>query len=435
MVDSGLKKRLEELVKVLREKVALTYPYIAHLLFTIPIRVIDDEEANKMRNSPDELDFLASTNGDVVYLRDKLFKDKKFSADAHISVVLHEMLHILLLHPFRAVNVLRRPSLLPKEKRLEIFNIASDAVVNEILVNLGVNIPKSLNLIRLEKLQEINPEISEKDAVEIIYFKLLKVVESCGGGSGNKGGKGGIGEKIGKPFDKLEEGKELTEVEKVNRIKKMEELMMALKKRGKDAGELEVELEMVSRRSRLPSITLAQAVMSNIKKDYNSYLDKRRYYHYEKTGVILTDRDRVEKKVIVVIDSSGSTCDYWKDFLNEVWSLTKGNCKVLLIQIDAKIQDVSYLEKVPDKLVLKGGGGTDFKEFFDLRWLDKVRPRIPKSELRRIPVFFMTDLDAYNVPKDCPSVFNERLFYWVLIERREVPFGNSIPYYLLKEEE
>ncbi|MEO0088178.1 MAG: VWA-like domain-containing protein [candidate division WOR-3 bacterium] len=358
----------------------------------------------------------ALTNGKEVKIHPDLFFSL-FNDKEQLFIFFHELLHILLLHCYRI-----------ERRQLEIWNLAADAVVNNILKrDFGMEVPKSA--ITIEWLNTLfRAGIKEEDGTEVIYHKLEEKIKD------KKEKEGWVYDMVkGKLFIDIEksEKNEQDMVEIIPAI--LEKLVEVLRRRGKEPGSLALELERIKVKRKLPRREVAEVVKRTFGDAALSLLNPKRYYLYEEYGVFIPLYEaEEERKLILVIDSSGSTSPWWRDFFKEVFAIVAEKVKVLLIQIDAKIQSIEWLEEVPPSLVLKGGGGTDFKKFFEFQWIKKAK--ISYRELKKALIFFFTDLDADGVPEKPPVQINPQNFYWVLIKPKKIPWGKKIDWWLLKEE-
>ncbi len=125
-----------------------------------------------------------------------------------------------------------------------------------------------------------------------------------------------------------------------------------------------------------------------------------------------TDRRRGIRRAGVVIDTSGSIDDkLLHTFISEINGLmTRTGCEVLLVDCDARVQQVSMHRKPIQGYVAKGGGGTDF------------RPAI--EALRRVPLdvaVYFTDLQGV-FPKKKPAF----PLLWAATQDLAVPFGHKL---------
>jgi len=125
-----------------------------------------------------------------------------------------------------------------------------------------------------------------------------------------------------------------------------------------------------------------------------------------------TDRRRGIRRAGVVIDTSGSIDDkLLHTFISEINGLmTRTGCEVLLVDCDARVQQVSMHRKPIRGYVAKGGGGTDF------------RPAM--EALRRVPL----DVAVYFT--DLQGVFPEKKpafpLLWAATQDLAVPFGRKL---------
>ena len=125
-----------------------------------------------------------------------------------------------------------------------------------------------------------------------------------------------------------------------------------------------------------------------------------------------TDRRRGVRRAGVVIDTSGSIGDkLLHTFISEINSLmTRTGCEVLLVDCDARVQQVSMHRKPIQGYVARGGGGTDFRPAFEA--------------LRRVPLdvaVYFTDLEG-AFPEKKP-VFP---LLWATTQDLAVPFGRKL---------
>jgi predicted metal-dependent peptidase len=125
-----------------------------------------------------------------------------------------------------------------------------------------------------------------------------------------------------------------------------------------------------------------------------------------------TDRRQGIRRAGVVIDTSGSIDDkLLHTFISEINSLmTRTGCEVLLVDCDARVQQVSMHRKPIQGYVAKGGGGTDF------------RPAM--EALRRAPLdvaVYFTDLQgAFPAKKPAFPLL------WAATQNLAVPFGRKL---------
>lgn len=340
---------------------------------------------------------IAATDGKRIFFSKEFWKRKE---EEQVFIFLHEILHIVLNHPVRK-----------KHREHKLWNISTDLVINQILSKF-LKVPN--DAITYEKIKKIVPDLDEGDSAEVAYEKLkLK--------------QNNVEVDL---FDEVLEGGGCDNgVDEMERKMVLMGLKEKLKSIGKDAGVLELEIEELFGKRKTPKLELSEELTHQLADDYTNKISRRHYHIFKKFNLFIPETIGKRKKVICVIDSSGSTSDKWKDFLTEVVAIAKNKTEVYLVQIDAKIQSVEKITTVPKKLVLKGGGGTDFKEFFEFEWLKKVK--IKRWELKDVVIFFFTDLAAYGIPETCPKEINPNKFYWILIEPAKIPWGKKIEWWRL----
>lgn len=141
-------KLIEKLSKT-RLSILMNQPFLGYVLQQYEIKLVDNIDT-------------AATNGENIIFSRKFLNELSINDTAFI--LLHELLHIILLHPIR------------KERRNhQKFNIACDIVVNDIL--------KKFNY-KTDKLKPIYGDLFNlngfNDSVEIIYDKLpIKIINIC----------------------------------------------------------------------------------------------------------------------------------------------------------------------------------------------------------------------------------------------------------------
>ena len=120
-------------------------------------------------------------------------------------------------------------------------------------------------------------------------------------------------------------------------------------------------------------------------RDYNWRAPNRRFID---SGLYLPSiRSEDIDTITVIIDTSGSVP---ARTLGEFWAE-----RVFVLQVDAALRDAaeSTADDLPDKIALKGRGGTDFRPGFE--WLDEqgIRPTV---------CLYFTDMECSNYPEPQP---------------------------------
>ena len=105
------------------------------------------------------------------------------------------------------------------------------------------------------------------------------------------------------------------------------------------------------------------------------------------------------ESIAIIIDTSGSLppqtlADFWAELREIVDEIRPG--RVIVLQVDAALQDAAEYEPddLPDEIVLKGRGGTDFRPGFE--WLDDqgIQPGV---------CLYFTDMECSSYPQTEPD--------------------------------
>ena len=105
------------------------------------------------------------------------------------------------------------------------------------------------------------------------------------------------------------------------------------------------------------------------------------------------------ESIAIIIDTSGSLppqtlADFWAELREIVDEIRPG--RVIVLQVDAALQDAAEYEPddLPDEIVLKGRGGTDFRPGFE--WLDD-------QGIQRGVCLYFTDMECSSYPQTEPD--------------------------------
>ncbi len=168
--------------------------------------------------------------------------------------------------------------------------------------------------------------------------------------------------------------------------------------------------------------TLLRRYMTDAaRRDYSWSAPNRRFID---SGLYLPSiRSEGIDTIAVIIDTSGSVPgqtlgEFWAE-LHEVVDEIRPE-RVFVIQVDAELRDAAEYtaEGLPDEIVLKGRGGTDFRPGFE--WLDEqgIRPTV---------CLYFTDMECSSYPEIQPC-FNVLWVNWnpVPPEQSREPWGERI---------
>lgn len=306
-----------------------------------------------------------------VTLKGKLYYNKEFfeklyrEEESYVeSVMVHEVMHLALQHPLRRGN--RNPDL---------YNIACDIVINNMLVNEGYRLPKeaiipSNNTYRMGHylIEDISKKTSEQ-----IYDEIKRNL------SGDKELIESESKKVIDKHDFDEEGMSKKEIEKYKKFwkKKFSEAVNQAKIRGKLPAGLELYVDEILREKMNWKAILWRFVTNELPYDYTW---KRPSKKSIATGYYLPSVVKENLDVLVTIDTSGSIGkEELTEFISEIVGIAKSfnNIKIRLITHDSKVQDdyeVSNgnIAKIKN-LKLHGGGGTNHIPVFE--YITKKHPQ------------------------------------------------------------
>ena len=166
---------------------------------------------------------------------------------------------------------------------------------------------------------------------------------------------------------------------------------------GKVPGQVE-ETVKGAHASQLDWRTLLRRYMTDAaKSDYSWSLPNRRFID---SGLYLPSiRSEGMETIAVIVDTSGSLpaetlAAFWAE-LREVAAEIKPE-SVVVLQVDAAVQDAAEYapDDLPDEIVIKGRGGTDFRPGFE--WLDEqgMQPAV---------CLYFTDMECSSYPEAEPA--------------------------------
>ena len=134
-----------------------------------------------------------------------------------------------------------------------------------------------------------------------------------------------------------------------------------------------------------------------VKSDYSWSVPNRRFID---SGLYLPSiRSEGIDAIAVIVDTSGSLpaetlAAFWAELREVAAEIRPG--RVVVLQVDAAVQDAAEYapDELPDEIVVKGRGGTDFRPGFE--WLDAqgIRPGV---------CLYFTDMECSRYPETEPS--------------------------------
>ena len=357
----------------------------------------------------------ACTDGKSIYFDIDFLSN--LSVDERLFVIAHEIWHNVMLHFVRC-----------ESRDHNIFNIATDLEVNQLLVKDGLCIPKEcLWPDQFGFKHDLNAEQ---------YYELLlnqqnksksgsnSKSSSSASGSGNSQSNSNNSENgsnksdseskltsAGKPKGQFDSHKyegdddendvgencsdkwgevgfdedfkpETSEDEMRKNVAAVREAAVtAAQNYERQRGELPAHIKGIVQKLLKPEISwkevLAQFITRASGEDRTWRTPNRRFVH---SGLYLPSTEGMKMKIAVGIDTSGSVMADLPKFLGELNSLVKsfGSYELHLIQCDARIQDYKlYTEEDPldlehEKFNVRGMGGTKLKPIFDYVELNQL---------------------------------------------------------------
>jgi len=311
--------------------------------------------------------------------RGNLFYGKKFVDSLSVpemkGVLCHESMHVALQHFVRL-----------GKKSKDRWNIAADIVINNMIIQNGLSLPKggfipkndqiTVGGVKIEK-------ISDKTANEV--YKLLPEVKNKGfdihiyvdGGAAGKGASKG-------------EGKEGTggisivvptgDAKDIKDDKNWEDIIIEAWTHAQLKGNTPAGMQRLVDAILKPQIPwyaiLREFITRELPVDWNwGYPSKRAIA----TGIYLPGVKRENLEIVTTIDTSGSISKkILTRFVSELIAIvnSSANCRATVLIGDAKIHEIIPVEngnlKKLREAAWKGGGGTDHRPFYE--WIKKNKP-------------------------------------------------------------
>jgi len=389
-------------VSSLRSLVMITSPFIGSLLLKCDIRVTDS------------IDTAAVDKGKTMYINPQWFSS--LSVKDQVTVLSHEALHLAFRHTSRMEKIARDSS----EQYL--YNVAADAVVNEILLLHGYQLPMySITMDELSRYLGRTKEEIRKLSVEPIYKLLLDKMKdkklSVGFHEDLKPELGG-GENGGHGKDS-ESGMD----------EYWRDALYKAYTATRQAGSLPVGVERFFDflRPKVNWRTLLREVLSSGfgSKVVSTYIRPSRK-HEDLPGL----RRFSMNNIWILADMSASIKDEEvSQFATEVLGVARNfNVTVRVVSWDVKPQHTTIIRSVGDmkKLRLKGGGGTmigstlekTLKEMRDFDavviltdgWINDIHENNVQSLLKKIS--FKASSAVFVTTENKPELPNR----WVMVE-------------------
>jgi predicted metal-dependent peptidase len=387
----------EQDIKVKRAKIKLQKekPFFSDLLFFM-----------KVKQEPRVSTFGVDIQGTLYYNPEC---SKGLTDDEVKGVLIHEVLHLALLHTQRGLNKRLNKGKLPPH---EIWNLAIDCQANLITTQNGMVLPNWIgcvprgNAVELRSKTKVIYRVEEVDkkTAEDIYIELYnnlpkEYVEYCEGDFW-----------IPSLDEHFYEGTE-KEAEKSER--EWKQIAMNALYRSKSIGKLPAGMDRLINDLIEPKVPWTNKLYKFITDDIiNDYTYMKPHKRSEAVDFYVPSFLKEKLSVAVFCDTSGSIADEdITDFKSECVGILNAfdNVDMIFGYCDAVVQDVYELNTgEDDKLVYskpKGGGGTDMREIF--KWL-------VKNEKKPDVIVILTD--GYTPFPEATEVEGSKVM-WVISEQ------------------
>jgi len=393
-----LKSTANEILAFCRQSILNKHPFIGSMAMNLDLKPIRDIRCST-----------AMTDGSTVYFDIDFLS--RLTQDEREFVLGHEFWHVVMLHFLRGEG-----------KEHELFNIATDMEVNQLLEKDGFTAPADVVFPNSGHSRKCMFNFPDDLSAEEYYEHLLKDAEANGNGKGGEGkqqegegksgkgtsGRGGAGKgapckgQFDKHYDKnadydkeaeeaLKEavsdkygvkgldpdfapGKISTEGEERAAAEKVREAVVSAaqqveRSRGTLPGHVKKIVDALLE-PKLPWRELLAAFVTSSFCNKTNWSTPNRRFAW--SGTYLPSHDGEAMRIAVGIDTSGSCSNDCAAFLTEVNSIAKtfGSYELHVIQCDTEVKDYTVfdesnpLDPEANSIEFKGFGGTELHPIF-----------------------------------------------------------------------
>ena len=345
--------------KINKAKISITYsnPFFAYLSLYLNI------EEDKYGIIPENAGMAITPNGHLYYRKE--FVDK-ISDRQLLGVLLHEELHLALLHLVRV----------GKKNRLK-FNIASDLCVNTILLKNGYELPMGLKPNNKNEFVALGKTIKNIDSksAEEIYEELPEIPQDKKNVyvTFDIHGKGEVVDENGKIIQLTESELQKIETEWFNKI---QTAMVMSQQRGRLPAGLERYVDELKKAEINWRVVLRRFIQQSIPNDYSW---SKRNKRGQALDIYLPSTTKEKISIAVGVDTSGSIEQKeLTKFLSEIISISNTYKQMIDMRIffhDYEVQNDYVIKNGNIAQIMamkpKGGGGTSHKPL-----LDKIKKEV-----------------------------------------------------------
>ncbi|MBW2981938.1 hypothetical protein KY343_03605 [Candidatus Woesearchaeota archaeon] len=380
---------LNERVLANRIKLQKEKPFFAYLILNLNIQEMDKEREKMMKAAGMPTSAGVDGKGNLYYCKSWF---NKLDDEQMKGVLCHEVLHVALQHCLLRTGKKHYPQL---------WNIAVDLAVNNILTNDGMSLPNE-GIVPYNNVYEFKDEKGkkikgkngsqivvkdiDKKSAEMMYDELKRkfpkkwlknmkgfdghIIVQVGDGKEGESGKDGKGNKVikvsQKDFDKIAKKWKKAVVNAAAHCKQRGDLPAGIARMIDDLLDAKVNWKHM----------LQKYITSMIPFDYSYTLPHKKSVS---SGFYMPHMLREMLDVVVSIDTSGSIQQKeLTDFVSECVAISKSfvNLKMTMVICDCEIQEVIEVTNGNVAKILamkiKGGGGTSHQPVYE--WVKKNKP-------------------------------------------------------------
>lgn len=359
---SELKTKASIILSKARKSLLNIQPFIGTIAMSLNIRPIRDNRVDT-----------ALTDGQNIYFDIDFLS--RLTDDERVFIIAHEVWHNVMCHFIRVEN-----------RDRELFNIAADIEVNELLASEGLVVPKDA---LMAKSIESAPGLSAEDYYAKLLEKSKSNIESLFDSLSNSGenckgqfdkhmyesdnisidqGKTDVDDKYGKVEQDADLNGANVDQHAIEKIR--ESAIFAAQAIEKNGGTLSAGMQKLVNKLLKPQVPWQELLCQFISKCYGmkvNWSKPNRRFAY--SGTYLPSKYGDTINVVVGLDTSASTDEYLPKFLGELNGLIKSfdGYTLNIIEADCIVQHTAtYSEECPLDLEnveykTHGGGGTELK--------------------------------------------------------------------------
>lgn len=355
----------------------------------------------------------AGTNGRIIWFDEDFLA--KLDLPEAVFVCCHEVAHAMWSHMPRALQW-KESGLHGQPFRADLYNMAADYVVNDMLVNSKIG--------RMPKIGLLDSRFNGSMLVEDVYKELMKDFKSqsqsqpsSGNGPPAPEGSNGTPSRDGQPMD--------THVYEMATIpeSQLKRAIATAAHQAKAMGKMPSQLERWVGETLDPQVNwkerLRRIVVNMAGRDATTWASPHRRRLVTQRVYLPSYTGFGAGEIVCAVDTSGSMGSKefdaaWAEFSDII--MTCRPERVWLMSCDARVHDVhelpSYTDIYQSRPQMHGGGGTSFIPVFD---------KVEELGLRPAALVYFTDgMGTFpHEPPPYPVI-------WVMTEDGTPPFGENI---------